>query len=296
MPSASTTSCGNPTTRISPRPIRTRGSSSNAPLPACRRRTEENVVRQRPGVVSALAERMMAAKNAKGTKFRTGRFSTQNIKTHGLIVARHAATSCETFAFFMVKLIPMNSPNPHHQRRRSGHRTTDALDRAVVEVEIRRAHPAHRTRRRRRGPLDCRRPTVCAWTTADVGALLHDRVAAAKQWDDIPKAAYDPAARLKAMDEDGVGYSVLYPSLAGFSGERFGALTDPELALECVQAYNDWLIDGWASRQQAFHPPVHRTLVAHCRHRGGNPPSRQSRPPRRDLSGRAHAPRSSAAY
>ena len=70
--------------------------------------------------------------------------------------------------------------------------------------------------------------------TADVGALLHDRVATAKQWDDIPKAAYDPAARLKAMDQDGVGYSVLYPSLAGFSGERFGALTDPELALECV--------------------------------------------------------------
>ena len=66
--------------------------------------------------------------------------------------------------------------------------------------------------------------------TADVGALMRDRVAAAKQWDDIPQAAYDPAARLKAMDQDGVGYSVLYPSLAGFSGERFGALTDPELA------------------------------------------------------------------
>jgi predicted TIM-barrel fold metal-dependent hydrolase len=90
--------------------------------------------------------------------------------------------------------------------------------------------------------------------TTDVGALLHDRVATAKQWDDIPKAAYDPAARLKAMDEDGVGYSVLYPSLAGFSGERFGALTDPELALECVQAYNDWLIDAWAVVSKRFIP------------------------------------------
>ena len=90
--------------------------------------------------------------------------------------------------------------------------------------------------------------------SADVGALLLDRVATAKQWDDIPNAAYDPAARLKAMDEDGVGHSVLYPSLAGFSGERFGALADPELALACVQAYNDWLIDEWMHTSNRFIP------------------------------------------
>ena len=90
--------------------------------------------------------------------------------------------------------------------------------------------------------------------SADVGALLPDRVATAKQCDDIPKAAYDAAVRLNAMDEDGVDYSVLYPSLAGFSGERFGALTDPELALACVQAYNDWLIDEWATASKRFIP------------------------------------------
>jgi predicted TIM-barrel fold metal-dependent hydrolase len=90
--------------------------------------------------------------------------------------------------------------------------------------------------------------------TADVGALLDDRVAAAKQWDDIPNPAYDPVARLIAMDEDGVGHSVLYPSLAGFSGERFGALADPQLALACAQAYNDWLIDDWASADKRFIP------------------------------------------
>jgi predicted TIM-barrel fold metal-dependent hydrolase len=90
--------------------------------------------------------------------------------------------------------------------------------------------------------------------TADVGALLSDRVAMVKQWDDIPKAAYVPAARLKAMDDDGVDYSVLYPSLAGFSGERFGALTDPELACACVQAYNDWLIDEWLNVSIRFIP------------------------------------------
>lgn len=90
--------------------------------------------------------------------------------------------------------------------------------------------------------------------SADVGALLPDRVATAEQWDDIPNAAYDPAARLKAMDEDGGGHSVLYPSLAGISGERFGALGDPTLAQACVQAYNDWLIDDWADVSNRFIP------------------------------------------
>ena len=90
--------------------------------------------------------------------------------------------------------------------------------------------------------------------SADVGALLPDRGATAKQWEDIPNAAYDPVARLKAMDEDGIGHSVLYPSLAGISGERFGALADPELALACVQAYNDWLIDEWMHTSNRFIP------------------------------------------
>lgn len=90
--------------------------------------------------------------------------------------------------------------------------------------------------------------------TTDVGAMMSDRVATAIQWDDIPKAAYDPAARLKAMDDDGQGYSVLYPTLPGLSGERFGALADPELALTCAQAYNDWLVDDWLKVSDRFLP------------------------------------------
>lgn len=89
---------------------------------------------------------------------------------------------------------------------------------------------------------------------ADIGALLPDRAVTARRWDDIPKAAYDVTARLNAMDDDGIGHSALYPSLAGFSGERFGAIADPALALACVQAYNDWLIDEWTSMSTRFIP------------------------------------------
>src|SRR6202008_4507408 len=88
----------------------------------------------------------------------------------------------------------------------------------------------------------------------DVGALLADRAAIAKHWEDVPKAAYDPVDRLKAMDEDGIAISVLYPTVAGFSGARFAGITDAELQLACVQAYNDWLIDEWAKQNQRFIP------------------------------------------
>jgi uncharacterized protein len=89
---------------------------------------------------------------------------------------------------------------------------------------------------------------------AQVGALMDDRVDSPKRWEDMPEATYAPAARLKAMDKDGVDYSVLYPTFAGFSGENLGAISDPDLALACVQAYNDWLLEDWASFSDRFIP------------------------------------------
>lgn len=87
-----------------------------------------------------------------------------------------------------------------------------------------------------------------------VGALMADRAIGPTQWEEIPKAASDPIARLNTMDEDGIECAVLYPTLAGFSGERFGAISDPDLQLACVQAYNDWLIEEWAGASRRFIP------------------------------------------
>jgi uncharacterized protein len=89
---------------------------------------------------------------------------------------------------------------------------------------------------------------------AQVGALMADRVDVPKRWEEMPRAAYVPVERLKAMDQDGVDYAVLYPSVAGFSGETFGALGDTGLELACVQAYNDWLIEEWAACSDRFIP------------------------------------------
>jgi predicted TIM-barrel fold metal-dependent hydrolase len=89
---------------------------------------------------------------------------------------------------------------------------------------------------------------------ARASALMPDRVREPLHWEEIPRVVYDAKERLRAMDADGVDYSVLYPSVAGVAGETFGSLTDPELELACVQAYNDWLIEEWAKVSPRFIP------------------------------------------
>ncbi len=89
---------------------------------------------------------------------------------------------------------------------------------------------------------------------ASAGAAMRDRTEEPQCWQDVPKVAYDPMERLKAMDTDGVDYSVLYPTVAGVAGENFGRLTDPDFELACVQAYNDWLIEEWTNRSERFIP------------------------------------------
>lgn len=65
-------------------------------------------------------------------------------------------------------------------------------------------------------------------------------------YDDIPAASYDAKARLALMDEESIHGMVLYPNVGGFGSGGFLKLGEPELMLECVQAYNDFLVD-WAS-------------------------------------------------
>jgi predicted TIM-barrel fold metal-dependent hydrolase len=65
-------------------------------------------------------------------------------------------------------------------------------------------------------------------------------------------AAQSPNERLRAMDKDGIDYSVLYPSASGMSGEWFGRLDDIELETASVQAYNDWLIEEWVNQSPRF--------------------------------------------
>jgi predicted TIM-barrel fold metal-dependent hydrolase len=89
---------------------------------------------------------------------------------------------------------------------------------------------------------------------AVAGGAMPDRAREPQRWGDVPAITYKPSERLRAMDVDGVDYSVLYPVVAGRAGDTFGRLEDAALELACVQAYNDWLIDEWASVSPRFIP------------------------------------------
>jgi uncharacterized protein len=89
---------------------------------------------------------------------------------------------------------------------------------------------------------------------AATGALSKDRGAEPQTWNQVPAGAYDPRARLAAMDSDGIDYSALFPSAAGGSGEIICAIKDLDLQVECVRVYNDWIIDVWAACSSRFVP------------------------------------------
>jgi predicted TIM-barrel fold metal-dependent hydrolase len=56
-------------------------------------------------------------------------------------------------------------------------------------------------------------------------------------------AAVDARARLAYMDEHGIYYQLLYCNILGFHSHVFLKSMEPELATECVRAYNDWLTE-----------------------------------------------------
>ena len=108
--------------------------------------------------------------------------------------------------------------------------------------------------------------TVDVDSVAETGAIMADRNQTPRRWDQVPQAAYVPSQRLRAMDADGVDCQVLYPSVAGASGEVFGRIQDPALELACIQAYNNWLIDEWRGHSDRFVPqclvPIHSPQAA----------------------------------
>jgi predicted TIM-barrel fold metal-dependent hydrolase len=78
---------------------------------------------------------------------------------------------------------------------------------------------------------------------SDIRTLL------AFRYRDLPEELYDPVARARAMDDDGVAASLCFPmsEFPRFCGQSFLEAADKDLALLCVQAFNDWMIEDWAA-------------------------------------------------
>jgi predicted TIM-barrel fold metal-dependent hydrolase len=63
-------------------------------------------------------------------------------------------------------------------------------------------------------------------------------------WEELPPGNYEGAAAIKDNELDGVDAATIYPA---FVGGAYNEVTDRELAVACVRAYNDWLIDDFCS-------------------------------------------------
>jgi predicted TIM-barrel fold metal-dependent hydrolase len=67
-------------------------------------------------------------------------------------------------------------------------------------------------------------------------------------FDEIRPGCWIQGERLADMDANHVEASVCFPNtLPRFAGQAFYERADKELALLCVQAYNDWMLDDWSA-------------------------------------------------
>ena len=77
----------------------------------------------------------------------------------------------------------------------------------------------------------------------DYLGLHHDPLT----YDQMRPGCYDQAPRLEDMDENHTEAGLSFPTFPRFCGQTFLEHGERDLALACVQAYNDWMIDDWCS-------------------------------------------------
>jgi uncharacterized protein len=73
-----------------------------------------------------------------------------------------------------------------------------------------------------------------------------------------PPGSYDPKARLKVMDEEGIDIAMLYPTIGIFWE---GWVQDPKLATAYSRAYNRWLVDFCSYDKKRLFPIAHISLL-----------------------------------
>ena len=66
-------------------------------------------------------------------------------------------------------------------------------------------------------------------------------------FDEMRPGCYDRDARLEDMDTAWIEASLNYPTFPRFCGQTFSEAKDKDLALLCVQAYNDWTVEDWCA-------------------------------------------------
>ncbi len=64
------------------------------------------------------------------------------------------------------------------------------------------------------------------------------------RWEEVRPGNYDGAAHIKDMMADGIDAAVVYPQMVY---RAYTGLKDRDLGLECLKAFNDWLLDDFCA-------------------------------------------------
>ena len=64
-------------------------------------------------------------------------------------------------------------------------------------------------------------------------------------YEEMRPGCFEPEARLRDMDTNWVEASLCFPTFPRFCGQTFMEAGDKEVALACVHAYNDWMVEEW---------------------------------------------------
>jgi len=67
---------------------------------------------------------------------------------------------------------------------------------------------------------------------------------------------YDATARIEDMDRAGILASLCFPTITRFCGQLFMEASDREFGFECLQHYNDWLIEEWCGAAPGRYIPL----------------------------------------
>jgi predicted TIM-barrel fold metal-dependent hydrolase len=80
---------------------------------------------------------------------------------------------------------------------------------------------------------------------AAVGFARDDMTLTPITYDEMRRGCWDPKDRLEDMTLDHVDKSLAFPTFPRFCGQTFYEAKDREVALECVYAYNNWMVEEW---------------------------------------------------
>jgi predicted TIM-barrel fold metal-dependent hydrolase len=103
-------------------------------------------------------------------------------------------------------------------------------------------------------------PDVAWWCYEDHRASLKRTIAAVGfpreevelrgvRYDEMRPGCWNPEDRISDMDINGVQAQLCFPNYPRFCGQQFLWGKDRDLALLCVQAYNDWMVEEWCGQR-----------------------------------------------